>query len=148
MPLEQPIEGEFTEVSPEQETSQEQAEPKKYIGMTAIKKFERDEERNLVGALLEDNRQFSLSLRQFDAMVSDTPYADNLIEKKRWVPLVKEILTQMLDDQATVGDKETILALLDDSIVENYNTAVSKLFGVKYPTFTLLSQIDAVLKQE
>lgn len=139
------VEGDYEEV-PAEEVEPEK--PKQYIGKTAIAKFEKHEDKNLVGVLLEDNRQYSLSVRQFESMVSDEPYDEAMVDKRKWRPLVAAVLEGMLDDQATVGDKDTILQMIDDSVVQNYNLSISKLYGVSHPTQTLLAQVDAVLGNE
>jgi len=123
-------------------------EKKEYIGSQAIKSKTVAEEANLVGVVLENNQKYEFSLRQFEAVVSSEPYDDGMIERKKWNPLVSTLLREMLADGMLISEKDTILNILDNSVVSNYNRAVSLLFNCNHPSDINIKILDAVLKDK
>jgi hypothetical protein len=118
-----------------------------YVGKRKVKSFSTNEAINLVGVLYTDDSIDEFTQRQWDSVKSVTPYDDQTVSALKWKPLVEIILIEMLRDKARILDKDFILNQVDSSLVENYNLAISKIFGVHDPRQISLPQLDEILKK-
>ena len=78
---------------------------------------------------------------QFDSMKSDTPYEDGLVMIRKWKPTIAKVLSVLTQDNLTMNDKDFVIQRVDQSILQNYRSAISKLFGVEGQEDVSMQQI-------
>lgn len=121
-------------------------EKKQYIGMRALAYVNKNEDINRVAVKYEDNQTDEYSVRQFEAMVSDTPYEEGLVQVRKWKPFVKIVLEEMLNDGMKIGEKDYVLGRVDMSIINNYNVLLANLFGANHVENIDIRVIDEAMK--
>lgn len=121
--------------------------PELYIGKQKIQHHFYDEVIEMVAVKLEDNTTHEFTQEQFDSVKSEDAYDDGLVVVRKWQPALHEILQVLLKNGMTMGEKDFILERLDTSIVNNYQTAVNKLFDVKHVSLISMKSVDVVLKK-
>ena len=118
-----------------------------YIGKSQVEQYVVNEDVNLVAVKFTDGSTAEYTVRQWDALKSETPYKDEDVQNRKWSPLVKRFLEEMLADNMRLMDKDFILNLVDNSIIQNYNHIVAQIFGVKDPLQIDLYKLDQVYHQ-
>jgi hypothetical protein len=78
---------------------------------------------------------------QWDSMKSDVPYEDGLVMIRKWKPTIAKVLSVLTQDNLTMNDKDFVMQRVDQSILQNYRSAVSKLFGVEGQEDVSMQQI-------
>ena len=78
---------------------------------------------------------------QFDSMKSDAPYEDGLVMIRKWKPTIAKVLSVLTQDNLTMNDKDFVIQRVDQSILQNYRSAISKLFGVEGQEDVSMQQI-------
>lgn len=135
--------------------SEQENAKKYYVGQQEVTKADYPKEGwvqytiqypNMKGEL-EDITE-TVTVEQFDAIKSETPYENGLVAVKMWNGLISELLAVLLKHDIRMGDKEFIIQRLDQSIVENYRKATAKLFKRKHGDFVRFSQVDEILKSD
>lgn len=120
-----------------------------YIGQKRVKEHHIFEDSNLVAVKYDDNSKDEFSIRQFESVKDSQSYDDSHVPIRKWSPLVKSVLEQMLADGMSLGEKEFILERIDSSIGHNYETAICKLLGdVNHVNFINLKYVDAALRSD
>ena len=78
---------------------------------------------------------------QWDSMKSDKPYEDGLVMIRKWKPTIAKVLSVLTQDNLTMNDKDFVIQRVDQSILQNYRSAISKLFGVEGQEDVSMQQI-------
>ena len=78
---------------------------------------------------------------QFDSMKSDKPYEDGLVMIRKWKPTIAKVLSVLTADNLTMNDKDFVIQRVDQSILQNYRSAIAKLFGVEGQEDVSMQQI-------
>lgn len=118
-----------------------------YIGELAVTLEIRDDQNGIVTYKLgEGAKEVVVTTEQYDSMVSQTAYPDGQISIRKWKPTIKKVLEILLSSGMEMVDKDFIIQQVDNSLIENYNRAVAKLFGVDHPYHIKVAHIDEVLK--
>ena len=78
---------------------------------------------------------------QWDSMKSDVPYEDGLVMIRKWKPTIAKVLSVLTQDNLTMNDKDFVIQRVDQSILQNYRSAISKLFGVEGQEDVSMQQI-------
>lgn len=128
---------------------------KYYIGQNEIIKADIPREGWITYTIMFPNMKGELeelvetvSIEQFDAMKSETPYEDGQVPVRQWNGLISELLKTLLKYDIRMGDKDFIVQRLDASIKENFKKATAKLYKRKHNDFVRFSQIDEILKSD
>jgi hypothetical protein len=116
---------------------------KLYIGQNEVVVSE--EENGLVKYTLDNNEFGEVPAEQFGSMALPEAYDPTTVRIKQWKPAVRKILEILRDSRMSLLDKDFVLTRVDESISKNYEDAVAKLFGKKYPLQITLPQINDVL---
>jgi hypothetical protein len=116
---------------------------KLYIGQNEVVVSE--QENDLIKYTLDNNEFGEVPADQFESMALPEAYDPTTVRIKQWKPAVKKILQVLKDSHMTLLDKDFVLTRVDESISKNYEDAVAKLFGKKYPLQITLPQINDVL---
>lgn len=95
---------------------------------------------------LSDGSLEYLTHDQFVAVISPEPYKDGEITLRKWKPTVSGIMQLLLDANMQMNDKDWLMSRIDQTLVENFKTAVAKKFGVRQYDNISLKAIDEVLK--
>lgn len=116
-----------------------------YIGSSKVVKVEPQAE-NWVHYDLEDGRSGLVRQEQFDAMRRTESYQDEMVMVYKWGPVTSRILQVLLEFDMPMSDMNFVVKQVNQSVIDNYEKAVSKLFKRQLTDHIRLSQIDEVLK--
>ena len=119
-------------------------ENKKYVG-TNIVTNTLDLDDGNIKLILSDGVEY-LTKNQLPLVLSETPYTDTDISKRKWNPAIKQIIQILLDNNMQMGDKEWLFQQIDSTIVRNFNEGMAKKFGVVAVDNIALQTIDNILK--
>ena len=119
-------------------------EDKKYIGTNIVTNTIDLGDGNFK-MVLSDGVEY-LTKDQLSLVLSDTPYADAEISKRKWNPAIQQIIQILLDNNMQMGDKEWVIQKVDGILVKNFNEGMAKKFGVVSVDNIALQTIDNILK--
>jgi len=139
--------------APKEETTSVEVTPaeevkKIYVGKHAVAQVIPQTQTETVAVIYEDNSHDEFTAEQWEAVMADAPYDDALIPIKKWTPALTQILEILQKNKMVLGDKDFVLNRLDQSLVNNYQKAVNKYFGVEHVSQISLDMIDVALKND
>lgn len=94
----------------------------------------------------EDGRSGYVHHEQYNSMAKIAPYDEEYILVYKWAPVSAKILKILLEVDMPMSDMNFVTKQVQQSIVDNYEKAVSKKFGRSITDHIRLSQLDEVLK--
>lgn len=129
--------------TPVEESKLEKAD--QYVGQSRIVSSE-PRENGFVHYDLEDGRSGLVKYDQFNSMAREAAYDDQMVMVYKWAPVSAQILKCLLDYRMPMSDLNFVTRQVQESIVENYEKAVSKLFKRQLTDHVRLDQVNEVLK--
>jgi len=118
---------------------------KYFIGSSKVKSVVPQSE-NWVRYELEDGRSGLVRQEQFDSMKRDSAYGDEYVIVYKWSPLTAEILKLALMYDIPIGETNFISKQFEQTMVDNYEKAVSKMFKRSITEHIRISQLDEIIK--
>lgn len=120
-------------------------EPEKFIGSGKVVKME-TRDNGFVHYELDSGIVGLVKSDQYDNMVKGAAYDGQMVMVLKWSPVTAQILKLLLDYQLPMSDMNFVSKQMQQSIVDNYEKACSKLFKRQSTDHVRISQIDEVLK--
>lgn len=117
-----------------------------FVGSREVDQIKVSSKLDLVGVLYKDGYNEDFTKAQWEDLKSEKAYSDGEIMVRKHEKLIKRIIKDMKECRVTMLEQEWILTRTNESVLHNYEEAVSKMFGVKNKNNIMLAVIDVALK--
>lgn len=119
-----------------------------YIGKNKIQDINEIESVDLVSVLYENEKSEDFTIEQYDAVISEVPYADGEIVLRKYTSLIKEIIDKLVKARCDINSYNWVIDKVDSMIRENAKRAQAKKWGVLDISQIMLAQIHDELTRE
>ncbi len=119
-----------------------------YVGKNKVEDVNIVESVNLVSVLYENGKSEDFTAEQYDALISEAPYEDGEISMRKYTPLIKRIIEELVNARCDINSYNWVIDKVDSTIRENAKQAQAKKWGVLDISQVLLAEIHAELMRE